>query len=109
MGKIKAMNSQPLTTLGVVRNVPCKSGPWKGKVDFTVPPLDDFNVVLGMEFLDQSKAIPVPTACCVLTIGEIPYMVSTATNALKDKKPLSSLQAVKDVVPTSRPSGQPLF
>ena len=35
-------------------------GQWKGKVDSTVVPKDDYSLVLGMEFLDTVKAFLVP-------------------------------------------------
>ncbi|KAF2320036.1 hypothetical protein GH714_022341 [Hevea brasiliensis] len=56
-GKIKAVNSQALNTVGVARGVSCQMGPWNGKIDFTVTPLDDFDVVIGMEFLKRARAI----------------------------------------------------
>ncbi|KAF2294356.1 hypothetical protein GH714_009610 [Hevea brasiliensis] len=56
-GKIKAVNSQALNTVGVARGVSYQMGPWNGKIDFTVTPLDDFDVVIGMEFLKRARAI----------------------------------------------------
>ncbi|CAL8988985.1 unnamed protein product, partial [Prunus brigantina] len=33
---------------------------WKGVADFSVIPMDDYDVVLGMEFMDKVKAFPIP-------------------------------------------------
>ncbi|KAL6341732.1 hypothetical protein AAG906_037976 [Vitis piasezkii] len=34
-------------------------GSWEGRVDFTVAPMDDFKMVLGMDFL-KVKVVPLP-------------------------------------------------
>ncbi|RVW76955.1 Transposon Ty3-I Gag-Pol polyprotein [Vitis vinifera] len=33
---------------------------WEGRVDFIVAPMDDFKMVLGMDFLQKVKAMPLP-------------------------------------------------
>ena len=47
---------------GVARGTDIQIGPWKGKVDITVAPLDDRKFYLGMDFLDKAKAFIVPYA-----------------------------------------------
>ncbi|KAF2295968.1 hypothetical protein GH714_035445 [Hevea brasiliensis] len=64
-GKIKAVNSKATNIVGVARRVSCQMGPWNGEIDFTVIPLDDFDVVIGMEFLKKARAIPIPTVDCL--------------------------------------------
>ena len=59
-GWLKAVNSAAKTSQGVARGVTMKIGLWEGKVDFTVAPMDDFKEVIGMDFLCQVKAVPVP-------------------------------------------------
>lgn len=53
-GKIKAVNSKALNMVGVAQEVACEMGPWKGEVNFTITPLDDFDVVIEMEFLKKA-------------------------------------------------------
>lgn len=53
-GKLKAVNSQALTTSGTTKLVPCKMGLLNGNISFTVVLLDDFNVILGLEFLIEA-------------------------------------------------------
>ena len=33
---------------------------WEGRIDFTVAPMDDFKMVLGMDFLQKVKVVPLP-------------------------------------------------
>ncbi|RVW11918.1 hypothetical protein CK203_109220 [Vitis vinifera] len=58
----------------------------EGKVDFTMTPMDDFKVVLGMDFLKKVKAMPLPLlysmailenemSCVVLIVIEDKFMV----------------------------------
>ena len=48
---MKAVNSEALPIVGVSRRVPFKLGAWTEELDLVVVRLDDFDVVLGMEFL----------------------------------------------------------
>ncbi|KAF2323505.1 hypothetical protein GH714_035831 [Hevea brasiliensis] len=57
-GKIKVVNSKATNIVGVAHRVLCQMGSWNGEIDFTVIPLDDFDVVIGMEFLKKARAIP---------------------------------------------------
>ena len=50
-GWLKAVNSATKPSHGVARGVAMHIGSWEGKVYFTMAPMDDFNMVLGMDFL----------------------------------------------------------
>ena len=47
----KGNNSLAKPSQGVARGVTMKIGSWEGKIDFTVAPMDDFKIVIGMDFL----------------------------------------------------------
>ncbi|TYK23114.1 uncharacterized protein E5676_scaffold142G001050 [Cucumis melo var. makuwa] len=49
--RMKAVNSIALPVVGLVKQTTIKLGGWKSRVDFVVVKMDDFDVVLGMEFL----------------------------------------------------------
>ena len=49
--KMKAVNFEALPIVGVSKRVPFKLGTWIGELDLVVICMDDFDVVLGMEFL----------------------------------------------------------
>ncbi|GKF76622.1 putative retrotransposon gag domain, aspartic peptidase domain protein, partial [Tanacetum coccineum] len=52
-GTIKVVNSPAKAIHGVAKDVQAKLGEWEGMIDFSVVPIDDFKVVLGLEFLDK--------------------------------------------------------
>ena len=54
--KIKIVNSEAKPVLGIAYGVKLKVGEWTGKVNFLVMELDDFDVILGDEFLVAAKA-----------------------------------------------------
>ncbi|KAL2943047.1 Transposon Tf2-9 polyprotein [Bienertia sinuspersici] len=54
-GRLKTVNTSPVPILGISRGVPLRLGEWKGTVDLTVVNMDDFSLVLGMEFMDSVK------------------------------------------------------
>ena len=57
---LKAFNSATKPSQGVAQGVTMRIRPWEGKVHFMVAPMDDFKVVLRMDFLSQVKAVPLP-------------------------------------------------
>nr|GEZ13969.1 Gag-Asp_proteas domain-containing protein [Tanacetum cinerariifolium] len=69
---------------------------WEGTIDFLVVPMDDFKVVLGLEFLDRVRAFPMPFAnsLCILHGGKT-CMVSTERDAKSEAKTLSAMQLKK--------------
>ncbi|RVW86101.1 hypothetical protein CK203_037994 [Vitis vinifera] len=58
------------------------TGSWEGRVDFTVAPMDDFKMVLGMDFLQKVKAVPLPFLCSMAI--------------LRDEKPCMVLRSLKE-------------
>ena len=50
-GQMKAVNSPASAICGSSKNVMTKLGPWEGGINFTVSPMDDFDVVLGLDFM----------------------------------------------------------
>lgn len=93
--RMKAVNSEAQPTHGVAKSVPIKLGPWEGRANFTAVPLDDFQVILGMEFLRDTKAVPMPFASSMCIMGEDPCLVPAATKPINENKFLSALQLKK--------------
>ena len=52
-----------------------KVGDWNGSLNFTAVPLDDFRIVLGIDFLRYAKVAPLPATDCLLFMGEKPCCV----------------------------------
>ena len=63
-GKMKVVNSTALPVVGIVKRAEIQLGGWSGFVDFVVVGMDDFDVVLGMEFLLEHQVIMMPAAKC---------------------------------------------
>lgn len=93
-GSIKGVK----TIHGVVRGVKTSVGAWCGNLDFSIVPMDDFKVVLGLEFHDQVKAISVPFANSLcITEGDKACVVPTTRGTKQNLKVLSALQFKKDI------------
>ncbi|KAA0067253.1 Asp_protease_2 domain-containing protein [Cucumis melo var. makuwa] len=73
-GRMKAVNSIALPVVGLVKQTTIKLGGWKGRVDFVVVKMDDFDV-LGMEFLLEHQVIQMPSARCLVITGSFPTIV----------------------------------
>ena len=58
--QMKTVNSPPMGILGIAEKVDTTLGEWTGKVDFTIVRIDDYEAVLGMEFMKQFEAMVVP-------------------------------------------------
>ncbi|GAV62224.1 Asp_protease_2 domain-containing protein [Cephalotus follicularis] len=95
--RLKAINSKPLATKRLAKDVLLRLGPWGGQVNSTVAPMDNFDMVLGLEFLTQAKVIPIPATNCLLIMGDCPCVVLASTQPLHKKKFLLAIQFKKGV------------
>ncbi|KAL0545180.1 hypothetical protein IC582_020327 [Cucumis melo] len=68
---------------------------WSGLVDFVVVKMDDFDVVLGMEFLLEHQVIPMPLVKCLVITGSTPSVVQTGLHQLNGLKMISAMQLKK--------------
>nr|GFA33688.1 putative reverse transcriptase domain-containing protein [Tanacetum cinerariifolium] len=95
-GTIKVVNSMAKPIHGVAKDAQAKIGEWEGTIDFSVVPMDDFKVVLGLEFLDKVRAFPMPFANSLYILdGGKTCMVSTERDAMSGSKTLSAMQFKK--------------
>ncbi|RVW81577.1 hypothetical protein CK203_049483 [Vitis vinifera] len=111
-GWFKAINSAAKPSQGVARRVTMHIGSWEGRVDFTVAPMDYFEMVPGMDFLQKVKAMPLPFLRTMdILEEEKPCMVPTVTKGKRDdgsgepmpKKIEEVLDEFKDVMPPELP------
>uniref|UniRef100_A0A803QP31 Uncharacterized protein n=1 Tax=Cannabis sativa TaxID=3483 RepID=A0A803QP31_CANSA len=89
---MKEVNSKAMATIGVAKKVNVKIDGWEGQLDLVAVFMDDFDVVLGMEFLADMGAIPIPATGNLLIMGEKPSMVPTKVRHPLKFKLLSALQ-----------------
>ncbi|KAA0048769.1 hypothetical protein E5676_scaffold172G00580 [Cucumis melo var. makuwa] len=73
--RMKTVNSVALPIVRLVKWMMMKLEGWKGPVDFVVVKMDDFDVVLGMEFLLEHQVIPMPSAKCLVITGSFSTVV----------------------------------
>ncbi|KAE8708553.1 Detected protein of unknown function [Hibiscus syriacus] len=100
-GWLMTVNAQATPFYGVARGVELRLGTWKGRVNFFVVPMDDFKVVLGLDFLRQVIAFPMPSFSfvCILEKGSpcmIP-MVEAPKEQGRDATQLSAIQLGKGI------------
>ncbi|KAA0039097.1 uncharacterized protein E5676_scaffold2047G00180 [Cucumis melo var. makuwa] len=70
--RMKAVNFVTLPIVRLVKQMMMKLGGWKGLVDFVVVKMDNFDVVLGMEFLFDHQVILMPLAKCLVITDFFP-------------------------------------
>ncbi|KAA0032574.1 uncharacterized protein E5676_scaffold284G00510 [Cucumis melo var. makuwa] len=90
--RIKAMNSVALPIVGLVKRTTIKLEGWKDPVDFVVVKMDDFDVVLGIEFLLEYQVIPMPSAKCLAITGSFPTVVQAYIRQPNGFKMISAMQ-----------------
>lgn len=67
---MKVVNSPINPIVGTTLGVRVTFGIWSGKLDFSIVPMDDFKMILGIEFFDQVHALPLPTTNSLSIIDE---------------------------------------
>ncbi|KAL0313603.1 UNVERIFIED_CONTAM: hypothetical protein Sradi_5759600 [Sesamum radiatum] len=96
--RIKAMNSEAKPIQGVA-SVDLKVGSWTGKCNLMAVPLDDFDVILGMDFMLLTSAMVIPYlsglfiayANCTSFVQDI-YLQDSIRSAEKKDTLMSPLQ-----------------
>ena len=95
-GWLKAVNSAAKPSHGVARRVTMHIGSWEGRVDFTVAPMDDFKMVLRMDFLQKVKTVPLPFLRSMTILEEEkPCMVPTVIEGTLKTPMLLAMQFKK--------------
>ncbi|XP_074299190.1 uncharacterized protein LOC141630238 [Silene latifolia] len=94
-GSMKAVNSKALPIQGLAREVVIKMGEWTGKLDFTSLLMDDFKIVLGMDFLKQTPTFLAPHNGSLIMVGSKSCLVKAVEADRKQKGPLLSTMQLK--------------
>ncbi|KAK2966449.1 hypothetical protein RJ640_005428 [Escallonia rubra] len=99
-GWLKTVNAEAKPLQGTVRRVEMCLGKWKGFVDFSVARMDDFKVVLGLDFLRQVNALvsPYNNAMCIMERGAacvVPLFGGTSSTMTSMR--LSGMRLVQEV------------
>nr|CAD1825948.1 unnamed protein product [Ananas comosus var. bracteatus] len=95
--RMKAVNSKAQPIAGLAKEVPVSIGSWTGKANFMSVSLDDFQVILGMEFLQSARGVPMPFLDALCMMGdESPYVVPVVRKTT-DARQISTLHLKKGV------------
>ncbi|KAL3728213.1 hypothetical protein ACJRO7_032888 [Eucalyptus globulus] len=95
-GWLKTVNSREVPTSGMARGVEFHLGPWTSKEDIEVIPLDDYDFVLGLGFLDRINAGVMSFADCICILDKrCQCMVPIYRESGRDRKMLSAMQLAK--------------
>ena len=93
---VKAVNSKATAATGVASNVRMRIGQWEGHSNLTVVPLDDFDLILGQDFLRRARAVVMPYwEKLVILSGDEPVVVRTAARKKGGKLRLVSAMSMK--------------
>nr|GFC21976.1 hypothetical protein [Tanacetum cinerariifolium] len=88
-GTIKAVNFLAKAIHGVAKDVWAKIGEYEGMIDLSMVLMDDFKMVIGLEFLDKVRAFPTPFAnsLCILDGGKTCMVIEWVLDEFKDVMP----------------------
>ena len=96
-GAIKAANSPVKLIDGIAKGVTVHLGPWSGKLDFSVVPLDDYQMVLGMAFFDQANNFPLPASSSLSILnGGKTHTIQTENMTKLEIKALPTIQLMEN-------------
>ncbi|KAK2980481.1 hypothetical protein RJ640_000720 [Escallonia rubra] len=76
-GRVKAINSAAQPVAGIARSVLIKIGPYEGRTNFSVVIMDDFKLILGLEFLRDTKTTVMPCTNSLAMLGSKPCVIPT--------------------------------
>ena len=89
---MKNVNSEALHIVGVSKRVPFKLEAWTEELVLVVVHMDDFDVVLGMEFLLEHKIIPMPLAKCLVITDRNPTVIPISIKQPCNLRMISAIQ-----------------
>ncbi|TYJ98402.1 uncharacterized protein E5676_scaffold232G001530 [Cucumis melo var. makuwa] len=81
-----------------------KAGRMERPNRLVVVKMDDFDVVLGMEFLFEHQVIPMPSARCLVIIGSFPTIVQADIRQPNGFRMISAMQLNKNRIQQEPPS-----
>jgi len=96
---MKAVNSKAQRIAGMSYDVPITLDQWRGKQDVLVVSLDDYDIILGLDFLRKAKVVLMPYLNGVMIASEgcpcfVPCCIVAAANVVKGGKSVVSAIAI---------------
>lgn len=92
------MNTKVEQVIGITNGVTLKLGDWSGTINFTIVPMEDFEIVLGKEILTKAKAAPMPQLdYFIIFSGQDPYVIPTIRKERELVSTMTSLSMVSTI------------
>lgn len=80
IGRVKPINSTVQPIAGITKSVLMKVGPYEERANFSVMVMDDFKVILKLEFLREIKARVMPCINSLIILGKNLCIISVITH-----------------------------
>ncbi|KAK3006794.1 hypothetical protein RJ639_017213 [Escallonia herrerae] len=77
---ISSTEVERLGLTGLARSVLIKVGPYEGRTNFSVVTMDDFKLILGLEFLRDTKTTVMPCTNSLAMLGNKPCVIPTISS-----------------------------
>ncbi|KAK3030891.1 hypothetical protein RJ639_037241 [Escallonia herrerae] len=75
--RVEAINSAAQPVTGITRSVLIKIGPYEGRTNFSVVIMDNFKLILGLEFLRDMKTTVMQCTNSLAMLGSKPCVIPT--------------------------------
>ena len=95
-GTIKAVNLHTKPFAGTTQGVHVKLETWNRKLDFSIVPMDDFAMIVGMEFFDKIHVFPLLATNYLSIFDGSKACVVLVERAQPKKKTLSVMQCIRE-------------
>ncbi|KAJ0103350.1 hypothetical protein Patl1_04640 [Pistacia atlantica] len=95
-GRLKIVHSEAIPVDGIAHGVELHLDHWKGVVNLSTVPMDECDIVLGMEFMRQYNVVVTPCSNVVCIINRGPCINPTIAKLKSNAIHLSSMQLVGD-------------
>ena len=94
--KIKAVNSEAQPVAGMAREVAISLGNWSGRIELMVVPLDDFDIILGIDFMSSARVAVLPYLGGMLIMDEDnPSLVMVGKGSVQKGKAIQKTEMVR--------------
>ncbi|KAL0345664.1 UNVERIFIED_CONTAM: Retrovirus-related Pol polyprotein from transposon [Sesamum radiatum] len=94
VGRVKAINSAAQPIAGVAKSVLIKVGPLESKTNLSVVVMDDFKLILRLDFLRDTRTAVLPHVDSLMMMGAKPCVIPTLTRWTGERN-LSAMQFEK--------------
>ncbi|KAL2253117.1 UNVERIFIED_CONTAM: hypothetical protein Sindi_0106400 [Sesamum indicum] len=94
VGRVKAINSAAQPIVGVAKYVLIKVGAYEGKTNLSIVVMDDFELILGLEFLRDTRTAILLHVDSLMMMGAKPCIISILAGRTGEKN-LSAMQFEK--------------